>query len=309
MLVQLGLTSRLVIEPLAMLERFLYARADRVIALTDGIADRIRAKGVPPEKITVIPNAMLRPTPLDTEARNDLRCRLGWDGKVVVVWAGSHNPMNGLDVVVDAARLLQDRADILVVFIGDGSLKNDLVVQASDLRNVEFHDPIPKTEIGAWLRAADIGLLHSRRFEVFTGARPNKLFDYMAAGLAIVSTVPGEAWRLVDEAGAGLAAEWEDPGALADAIRSLADRPELRRAMGAKAFAAVIETHSREATAARLATVLESVLDEHVRTGAPRRAAGRPGRYQGDLAPRSAEAGVPSATTSRSGARHDDAAD
>jgi glycosyltransferase involved in cell wall biosynthesis len=131
---------------------------------------------------------------------------------------------------------------------------------------VVFEDPLPKTEIGAWLRAADVGLVHSRRFEVFTGARPNKLFDYMAAGLSIVSTVPGEAWRLIEEAGAGISAPWEDPEALASAIRTLADAPEKRRAMGRRGFEAVSRVHSREATAEALATLLDRVCEEHVGT-------------------------------------------
>src|SRR5690606_25710423 len=99
----------------------------------------------------------------------------------------------------------------------------------------------------------------SRRFEVFSGARPNKLFDYMAAGLAIVSTVPGEAWRLIQDAGAGISTVWEDPTALAAAIRSLAEAPEERRAMGRRGFEAVCQVHSREATAAELAALLDDV--------------------------------------------------
>ncbi|HYH13367.1 MAG TPA: glycosyltransferase family 4 protein, partial [Thermomicrobiales bacterium] len=306
MLVQLGLTSPAVIKPLTAVERFLYRRADRVIALTDGIADRIAAKGVPAEKIRVIPNATLRPAALDAERRAENRKRLGWDDKVVVVWAGSHNPMNGLDVVVEAARLLQDRDDVRVVFIGDGSLKQDLIEQASGLSNVVFEDPLPKTEIGAWLRAADIGLVHSRRFEVFTGARPNKLFDYMAAGLSIVSTVPGEAWRLIEEAGAGVSAPWEDPAALAAAIRTLADAPDERRAMGRRGFDAVSRVHSREATAAALAELLDHVCEEHAGTDVSRANEERVNR---ETAPGRTSPYMPSMAVAQRGGRDASAAD
>ncbi len=260
MLVQLGLTSPVIIKPLEALEGFLYKNADRIIALTDGVRDRIAAKGVSPDKITVIPNASLKPPPLNTSARGNKRREMGWEGHVVVVWAGSHNPMNGLDVVIDAAWQLHDRKDVRFVFIGDGSLKTSLQERAKGLNTVEFYDPLPKTQISECLQAADIGLLHSRKFEVFTGARPNKLFDYMAAGLAIVSTVPGEAWRLIDEAQAGVAAEWENPGSLAQAILQLADDPAARSAMGQRAFHAVSTVHSREATAADLSMLLSRVI-------------------------------------------------
>lgn len=262
MLVQLGLTSPLIIRPLSFIEAHLYRHSNSIIALTDGIADRIAAKGVSRDKLVVIPNATLRPRPLD-EAERAERCRsLGWEDKTVLVWAGAHNPMNGLDVVVEAAKHLVDRPDLLIVFIGDGSLKRQLIMQATGLPNVQFYDPVPKTEIGPWLRAADIGLVHSRRFELFSGARPNKLFEYMAAGLPIVSTVPGEAWRLIQEADAGVHAEWENPVSLAAAVATLADAPMERRAMGQRAFAYVSRMHSRERTAAHLAALLRSVCTD-----------------------------------------------
>lgn len=257
MLVQLGLTSPAVIKPLTMIERFLYRKADRVIALTDGIAERIIAKGVPAEKVIVIPNSLLPAAELDEQRRQARRRELGWQGKVVAVWAGSHNPMNGLDVVVEAARILQDDHSISIVFIGDGSLKQDLIAQAKELPNVTFLDPLPKSEIGDFLRAADIGLLHSRRFDAFTGARPNKLFEYMSAGLPIVSTVPGEAWRLISEAEAGIHAEWENPQALAAAIKTLAVDMERRREMGRKGFDYVRRAHDRETHVAKLAALLD----------------------------------------------------
>jgi glycosyltransferase involved in cell wall biosynthesis len=165
-------------------------------------------------------------------------------------------------VVIEAARLLVDEPSLHIAFIGDGSLKQDLIEQARGLPNVTFYDPVPKTEIGDFLRAADIGLLHSRRFDAFTGARPNKLFEYMSAGLPIVSTVPGEAWRLVSEAEAGVAAEWEDPAALAAALRSLVHDPERRQAMGRSGHAYVRRAHDRESHVARLATVLDSVAPQ-----------------------------------------------
>lgn len=263
MLVQLGLTSPVIIKPLVFVERLLYRRADKIIALTDGIADRIAAKGVSRDKIAVVPNSILRPKSLDDDRRAARRRELGWTDKVIVIWAGSQKPMNGLDVVIDAARELRDREDVLFVLIGDGSLKDQLMEQADGLSNVEFRDPVPKTDVGDWLRAADIGLVHSRRFEVFEGARPNKLFEYMAAGIPIACTVPGEAWRLIDEAGAGVFAEWENPAALAAAISSLANAPERRHWMGRYGFEYVSRRHSREATASQLAELLDRVCALH----------------------------------------------
>jgi glycosyltransferase involved in cell wall biosynthesis len=264
MLDQLGL-ARSVVAPLAKLEAYLYAESARVLALTEGIKARILDKGVPEAKVAVVANSALKPAPLDEARRRQRRCELGWEGKCVLVWAGSHNPMNGLDVVVEAARLLQSNPDVLVVFIGDGSLKQDLVVQARGLPNIRFYEPLPRSEIQDFLRAADIGLLHSRSFDAFTGARPNKLFEYMSAGLPILTTVPGEAWEIVREAAAGIHAEWENSRALAAAVVELAGQPDNRQAMGVRGHEFVTNNHSRERTADDLAVLLREVIDQHAR--------------------------------------------
>lgn len=255
-LVQLGLTNPFVIKPLAVLETFLYRRSVAVIALTEGIRDGVIAKGVPANKVVLIPNATTRPAPLDVRQRTEERRRRHWEGKTVAVWVGAHGPANGLEHVVDAARLLTHRTDIVIAFVGDGPDKGDLMRRSAGLENVEFHDPIPKEQVSDTLRAADIGILHSRAFQAFTGARPNKLFDYMAAGLPIVCALPGEALGLVNEAGAGICAEWENARSIAGAIVKLADCQELRDSLGGSGFRYVAHRHSRENTAVDLNDLL-----------------------------------------------------
>lgn len=258
-LVELGLRSPVVITPLRMIERFLYARARRVVALTQGIATQIVAKGVPTDKLVLIPNASLKPSPIDPTQRSVRRHEAGWDGKVVAIWIGAHGIANGLDLVVEAGRRLRDDPHILLVLVGDGPEKPRLRELAAGLPNVVFRDPLPKRTVGDVLSAADIGIMVHRGTQQITGSRPNKLFDYMAAGLPIVSNISGECQRLIEEAGAGIHAPPEDPSALADAIRRLADAPGDRAEMGREGFRYVAQAHSREDTAVLLAATLDAV--------------------------------------------------
>lgn len=263
-LVELGLRCPLIVYPLAVLERFLYRRAARIVALTDGIKQRIQAKGIEEKKIVLIPNAAMRPPHLDLERRDQTRRRLGWNGKVVAIWAGAHGTANGLEVIVEAGRCLADREGILIVLVGDGPAKASLKQEAAGLENVVFLDPLPKSEVSDVLRAADIGLLVHRHVDVVQGARPNKLFDFMSAGLPIVSNIGGEAWKLIEAAGAGVRVQPEDPVALAEAIWSMATDP-YRQRMGQRGFAYVLQHHSREQTADDLAQLLQEVVAAHAR--------------------------------------------
>jgi colanic acid biosynthesis glycosyl transferase WcaI len=81
----------------------------------------------------------------------------------------------------------------------------------------------------------------------------------MSAGLPMVSTVPGEAWRLIAEANAGIPAEWENPASLANALRELAHDPERRKLLGRNGHAHVREVHNRGSHAAKLATLLDKI--------------------------------------------------
>gem|GEM_PF-2501860 len=260
-LVQLGLNNRLIIAVLAGVETFLYKRADRVICLTDGIRDGVLSKHVDAGKVELISNAAMRPPPLGDSNRDELRRQLGWDERVVAIWLGAHGQANGLNTIVEAARVLQGCPSVLIVLLGDGPEKKGLIEQARGLPNVRFLDPVPKTEVGDYLRAADIGILNSKKFKAFEGARPNKLFDYMSAGLPIVVSMPGEATRMVREASCGVEAEWENPRSIADGIRRLASDPELRSRLGASGFSYLSTYHTRESTARQLDKLLKSAVE------------------------------------------------
>lgn len=261
-LIQLGLTNSLIIKPLEYIERLLYRESDAIIALTEGIRSRIVDKGVDEQKIELIPNASMKPPPLDSELRALKRDEFGWSDKIVVLWVGAHNLANGLEYVIDAAKLLHDRTDILFVFIGRGTEKARLMERAAGTRNIEFWNPVPKSEVAEIMRSGDIGILNSKAFDAFDGARPNKLFEYMANGLAIVNAIPGEASRLVQEGGAGIDVIWENPTSIAEGIRELADNEQRRNAMASSGHSYVATHHSREHTAEVLNRLLNNILKE-----------------------------------------------
>ncbi len=261
-LVEMDVLSKrsLLLRALERLERTLYRRADAIVALADGLRSQIIDRGADAQRVFTIPNG---PDPDEFAApasRDDLRARYGLRG-TIFAYTGAHGPANGLDIVLDAAALLRDDADVQFLLVGDGASKPQLVERASreQLSNVRFLDPVPKDEMPAVLGAVDAGLLVFADKPIFAKhMSANKLYDYMAAGLPVLTTVPGDGARSIQEAHAGFAVR---PHELADAVRRMVATPLYeRRRMGEGGRRYVRDRHSRGAMAERLESMLDTLV-------------------------------------------------
>jgi glycosyltransferase involved in cell wall biosynthesis len=240
------------------LEAYCYRRADRIVALTEGIRDGMIELGVSPAKITLITNGVdleigADPVPAAAPVPDDA---------FVAMYVGAHGTYSSLETVLDAADRLRDLPRARVVLVGGGDRKPALVEEAAarGLDNVVFIDPVPKREVTAWLARADVCLLPYQDNPLFAGALPNKAFDYLGAARPIIAAAPaGELTRMVERAGCGVAVPPEDGAALAEAIRRLAVDPEGARRMGAAGRAYALEHYDRAALAARFVAVVESL--------------------------------------------------
>ncbi len=258
--VTMGLVNdRATIAAATWLERFCYRRADRIVALTEGIRDGVIAKGVPPSKVTLITNGV----DLEYAGGEQVPADISGvpAGSVVAMYVGAHGTYSSLDTVLQAADLLRDRTEIRVVLVGGGDQKARLVEMAArmDLPNVVFVDSVPKREVPPMIARADICLLPYQDRALFAGALPNKVFDYLAAARPILAAAPeGELTGLIREADCGVCVPPEDPRAMADAIAALADRPD-RAAIGARGLAVALERYDRRVLAGRFVGIVESV--------------------------------------------------
>ncbi len=241
------------------LEAYCYRRADRIIALTEGIRDGMIAQGVNPAKITLITNGV------DLEIGPDELPAIDHqvpEGAFVAMYVGAHGTYSSLETVLDAADRLRDLPAARVVLVGGGDRKAALVEEARSrgLDNVVFIDSVPKREVPSWLARADVCLLPYQDNALFAGALPNKAFDYLGAARPIIAAAPvGELTRMVEAAGCGLAVPPEDGAALAAAIRRLATDRQGARRMGESGRAYALEHYDRAVLAARFVSVVESL--------------------------------------------------
>jgi glycosyltransferase involved in cell wall biosynthesis len=246
------------------LEELCYNRASRIVVVTEGIRQRLLARGQAAEKLVLIPNGanteLFQPQPaLGAEFRQQHGLR---SDDFVVAYAGIHGIAQGLETVLRAAQMLRDQDNIRFVMVGEGPVKPELQQLRADLSldNVLMLPEQPRTSMPAVLSAADVALVPLRKVELFEHAVPSKLFDAWACGCPVLLSIDGEARRVLEAANGGLFVPPEDPTALARAINELALLPDRGRSLGADGRRFTEERYSRQAQARQLEQLLSSVI-------------------------------------------------
>lgn len=235
------------------LERFLYRRAEKIISLLPNIHAYLEPLGIPADRVVWIPNGV------DLSRYDALRDYAGGGrAPFTVMYVGGHVQSNALDVVLDAARIEQERGrEVRFVFVGDGVDKPRLMERARDLRNVEFRGLVPKSELARVMGEADAFVFSLRDLPLYRyGISLNKLCDYLASGRPILFA-GRSTYDAVDRARAGLTVPPENPAALADAVERLMALPPRERAqMGQNGYEYCKQFHSIPVLAGRLEAAL-----------------------------------------------------
>ncbi len=268
----------LVLRALSALEWCSYHSADACIGLAPGICEGIADRGIPPGRITSIPNAcdleLFQPLEAQQSKQPELISGLASPipaESFVAAFTGAHGLANGLDAVLDAAAELQrkGRHDIRLLFIGDGRCKPALEqrVKAQGLVNCQFLPPIPKPQLAQILgQSVHVGLMVLDDIPAFyRGTSPNKFFDYLSCGLPVVNNYPGWLAELIRDHQLGIPVPPSDPIAFAEALITLADDPHRQETMGAKARHLAESHFSRAVLAGQWRHVLTTTADRNGR--------------------------------------------
>ncbi len=187
---QESLTAKL----LAALLQSSMRRAEKIVVLDRFVKQRIVAKGIPEEKIDVIPPWAHDDTVrFDEEGREAFRRAHNLAGKFVVMYAGNHSPCHPLDTVLRAAQELGTQDDIVFVFAGGGSEQNKVreFADSNQLNNVLCLPYQPIEKLSALLSAADLHVVLMG--ERFVGlVHPCKIYNILAIGSPFLYIGPAE---------------------------------------------------------------------------------------------------------------------
>ena len=252
--------NNLIIKTLSTLEKFLYQKARKIITLLPLAKNYIISRGINENKIVWIPNGVNL-----INFRSIKKIRQNEQFKVV--YLGAHGLANALNVVLEAAKIIQSKnyKDIKFIFIGDGAEKKNLIKYSEELNlhNTEFRPPVDKERIFTVLNEADVLIFNIKKSDVFKyGVSSNKLFDYLAAARPVIFSV-NAVNNPVEEAGCGTSIPPENPEMMAQAIIKLYQMSsEKREKMGQRGREYVEKYHNISVLAEKLEKVIQEVSNE-----------------------------------------------
>ena len=278
-LIDLGaLRNPVAIPWMRRMERRIYTSADHFVALSPGIKQAILArdgktKFIDERQVTVIPNAsdlQLFDPRLD---RTVGRAKLGLNNEFAVIYFGAMGMANGLDYLLDAAKILKQRGNGRVKFlmVGTGGGRNHLEdrIRREELGNVRLLEPVPRTELPELVSACDVCLTIIRPSTSNPTWSPNKLFDSLAAGRPVVANVEGWIAELIEGHDCGRVTNPYQPQSLSNVLEELAADAELCRRLGSNARQLAENDFSREKLARQLEGALQQACSRFGHADAP----------------------------------------
>jgi glycosyltransferase involved in cell wall biosynthesis len=232
----------------------IWRKADSVITVSETLGRQLREAGVKPDRICVLPNAVntrLFRMGLDG---TPVRQHLGLDGRFTVGFVGTFKRWHGVDLLLAAFRDLH-RADpsTHLLLVGDGPLRPQFekeVREAGLLQAVTFTGAVRHQDIPNYVAAMDVAIAPYPASDGFYYS-PLKIFEYMAAGRAVVASRVGQVAEVIVDGVTGLLFEAGDTESLVNCIRRLQRDAVLRKELGRKA-SVVCSTRTWTENAARV---------------------------------------------------------
>lgn len=213
-------------------ERFVWRSADRIFAVTTTLKDIVAASGARPERIHVVSNGVV------LERFRTPTCRPVRDS-ITLGFVGFLRDWHGLDTVMEAMSKYSGVIPLRLVVAGDGPARPALESQVGSLgisNVVDFMGVVPFEEVPNLLCTFDIAL----QPKAVPYASPLKIFDYMAAGLAIVAPDQANIREILQHRVTAILFEPNNDTAMWRAINELIGKPALINQIGLAARAELV---------------------------------------------------------------------
>lgn len=212
------------------LDTYLCRQADNVITISDGLKQTLMARGLPEDHVVIIPvwldSDEIVPCPRSNHWRAEQSIA---DDKFVALYAGTIGLISGAQVMLDVADQLREYDSMLLLFVGEGERKQQLVAGAAirGLPNMHFLPFQPRARLSEVQSTGDIGIVTLERGKGQTSV-PSKVLGYMAAARPVIASIDDDsdtaAW--IRAADCGWVVPAEDPQAIANVLLRAAANPD-----------------------------------------------------------------------------------
>ena len=250
------------------LETRVFKRATAITTICDGLRQDIVSRGVDPQKVTVIPNAVdidaFRPA--GDSARRRVRNELGLDGSYVVGFIGSFYAYEGLDVLLRAAEALQQRIDNIAVLLVGGGPEDEALRELASRMSVPIVFPgrVPQQTVADYYAAIDLLAYPRRSMRLTELVTPLKPLEAMCFERPLVASSVGGHRELIDHEQTALLFAPDSVDALAAAVAACHDNAEATTNRVSTARLFVERERTWSVSVGRYAKVFETVLGRPV---------------------------------------------
>jgi len=245
--------------------KLMMRQVDHIVAVGETIKNRYVCRWqLDNSHISVVTNGFDVEHFIKSKKQEDIRSRYLINNGHVVIYVGSFQPWHGVDLILEAfSQLLITKTETNLILVGNGPLRSEIEkrVKALSLENsVYFTGTVPHSDVASLLNIADVAVIYHRNSAAEIVETPLKLFEYMAAGKAIVAPSVKNMERVLTHRVTGLLVPPDDPRALAISINELLEDSQLRTALGQAAREQALQKHSWDRAAFEIETILNELI-------------------------------------------------
>ncbi|MFZ1363242.1 MAG: glycosyltransferase family 4 protein [Candidatus Nanopelagicales bacterium] len=217
-----GLKGSLASTALNRLMTTIYHEASQIIAISPGMIEELRNRGVPPEKLTLLYNWANEKPPKASTTSRDVRTELGIpEDSLMLLYAGNHGYAQGLDSWIHAMEKNRDSSKAHLVLIGSGPHKKELeeLTQTLGVDRVHLLDPVSQENLTPYTLASDAMIISLTDKPLFSITIPGKTQEALFAEKPILASIAGDVSELIRGSNCGFVAEPSNPESIAQCIR------------------------------------------------------------------------------------------
>jgi glycosyltransferase involved in cell wall biosynthesis len=252
-----------------LITRYMFRTAGQVVPVSQTLKDKIVSRyRLHADNISVIENGArvdLFADPNQDEIVS-LRLRYKLEETPTIIFVGTFKPWHAIDFLVNAfGEVAKSHPNVKLILVGDGPLMPEIEKQIAQLHLkdrviltglVEHHD------VPGFLNMADIAVLNPRVSGASSAQSPLKLFEYMAAGKAIIAPRISNVEKILKDRESGLLVDPDNVGAFKSALIELLDNDGLRMQLGQAARQQAIENHSWRKTVSEIEAIMMNLIDK-----------------------------------------------